>query len=108
MLSRDALRSGAYLDSFSDLPADTLCSIDHIEASLQETLARRPDEGPLWLFAYGSLMWNPLIHFDARTPAMLHDWRRSFCTRLVAGRGSADRQTRRTAADLLHLADAGV
>jgi glutathione-specific gamma-glutamylcyclotransferase len=90
MLSRDALRSGAYLDSFSDLQLDSLWSAERIEASLEHTLAHRPprDHGPIWIFAYGSLMWNPLIDFDARVAATLHDWRRSFCLRVTAGRGS--------------------
>jgi cation transport protein ChaC len=90
MLSRDALRSGAYLDSFRDLLAESLWSAARIEASLEATLAQRPGIGPVWVFAYGSLMWNPLIHFDARTPATLYDWHRSFCIRLVAGRASPD------------------
>ncbi|CAB3757799.1 gamma-glutamylcyclotransferase [Paraburkholderia humisilvae] len=90
MLSRDALRSGAYLDSFRDLPTESLWSAARIEASLAATLAQRPDDSPVWVFAYGSLMWNPLIHFDARAAATLRDWHRSFCIRLVAGRGSPD------------------
>jgi glutathione-specific gamma-glutamylcyclotransferase len=92
MLSRDALRSGAYLDSFRGLPAETLWTAPRIEASLAQTLMQRPhgDSGPIWIFAYGSLMWNPLIHFDARATATLHEWHRSFCLRVVAGRGSPD------------------
>jgi cation transport protein ChaC len=92
MLSRDALRSGAYLDSFSDLPAESLWPAERIETSLKQTLAQRPpgESGPVWVFAYGSLMWNPLIHFDTRAAATLHDWHRSFCLRVIAGRGSPD------------------
>jgi glutathione-specific gamma-glutamylcyclotransferase len=90
MLSRDALRSGAYLDSFSDLPMESLWTAPRIEASLAQTLAQRPagDNGPVWVFAYGSLMWNPLIDFDAQAIATLHGWHRSFCLRVIAGRGS--------------------
>ncbi|GAB7521063.1 gamma-glutamylcyclotransferase [Paraburkholderia sp. 2C] len=92
MLSRDALLSGAYLDSFSDLPMETLWTAPRIEASLAQTLAQRPhdDSGPIWVFAYGSLMWNPLIDFEARATATLHGWHRSFCLRVTAGRGSPD------------------
>jgi cation transport protein ChaC len=89
MLSRDTLHSGAWLESFRDLPADTLWSRERIEASLAQTLAQRPDQGPVWVFAYGSLMWNPLIHFDRQRAASLHGWHRSFCLRLLAGRASA-------------------
>jgi hypothetical protein len=30
-----------------------------LEASLDETLAARPTDAPVWLFGYGSPMWNP-------------------------------------------------
>ncbi len=52
-----------------------------------ELLAARPD-GPLWLFAYGSLIWKPeLDHLDAR-PARAHGWHRRFCMKLTRWRGT--------------------
>ncbi|MEN8195420.1 MAG: gamma-glutamylcyclotransferase [Pseudomonadota bacterium] len=36
-------------------------------------------ESDVWVFGYGSLMWNPgFDHVEAR-PALLHGWHRSFC-----------------------------
>lgn len=36
-------------------------------------------ESDVWVFGYGSLMWNPgFEHVEAR-PALLHGWHRSFC-----------------------------
>jgi cation transport protein ChaC len=50
-------------------------------------LAERPD-GPLWLFAYGSLIWKPETeHLDAR-PARIRGWHRRFCLRLTRWRGT--------------------
>lgn len=50
-------------------------------------LADRP-EGPLWLFAYGSLIWKPETeHLDTR-PARIHGWHRRFCLRLTRWRGT--------------------
>jgi cation transport protein ChaC len=37
-----------------------------------------PAEG-LWVFAYGSLIWNPEFDFEARRVARARGWRRSFC-----------------------------
>lgn len=45
-------------------------------------------EGEVWLFGYGSLMWNPCIHYRDRLPALIHGYHRSFCLRTPTGRGS--------------------
>lgn len=87
LLNRSALCSGDYLASLG-LPADLVWTRAQIEASLAETLASRPP-GALWVFAYGSLMWNPLLAFEARSIATLPGWHRSFCLRVTAGRGSS-------------------
>lgn len=59
-------------------------------ASLQATLAARPS-GPVWLFAYGSLIWNPAIDCAERRVATVHGWHRSFCLSVSAGRGTVER-----------------
>lgn len=94
MLTRHSLASGAYLQSFGPQSPDRW-SAQRIEQSLAATLAARPrhdrhDSGDIWVFAYGSLIWNPLLDFAERRPATLQGWHRSFCLRMVAGRGSAE------------------
>ncbi len=42
-----------------------------LESTLKAFLAERPGDGELWIFGYGSLMWNPAIHFDTRAQARL-------------------------------------
>jgi len=94
MLTRESLQSGHYLDNI-ELPAEFRWTQDRIDASLTDTLADRPDDGEdVWIFAYGSLMWNPLLDFDRRSVATLHGWHRSFCMRSIAGRGSPERPGR--------------
>lgn len=94
MLTRESLQSGYYLDNI-ELPAEFRWTQDRIDASLADTLSDRPDDGEdVWIFAYGSLMWNPLLHFDRRSIATLHGWHRSFCMRSIAGRGSPERPGR--------------
>ena len=44
----------------------------------------------MWVFGYGSLMWNPDFPVAARQIAVLHGWRRSFCMRSVHHRGTPE------------------
>ena len=94
MLNRDALCSGAYLRSFESLPTDLLWTQERIDRSLEETLARRPSTGDVWVFGYGSLIWNPLAVVEERAAATLDGWHRSFCMNLIAGRGTPERPGR--------------
>jgi len=48
------------------------------------------DDLPLWVFGYGSLMWNPGFEHDARLVARLHDYARSFCMWSIHHRGTVD------------------
>jgi len=59
--------------------------------SLADVLAEHPAERDLWIFAYGSLMWNPGIEVAEQRTALLRGFQRSFCLRDPAGRGSRDR-----------------
>lgn len=101
-LNRDSLSSGKYLMSFKNTPGMDWWSEERIIASMRATLALRPKDEPIWLFAYGSLIWNPQFEFVESSPAVLDGWRRSFCMRLVAGRGSIEQPGR-----MLSLAPGG-
>lgn len=40
----------------------------------------RESEGlPLWVFVYGSLLWNPAFDHEERRRAVVRGWRRAFC-----------------------------
>jgi cation transport protein ChaC len=41
--------------------------------------ASRAAAAPIWLFAYGSLMWNPEFAFAEARPALLRGYHRRFC-----------------------------
>lgn len=61
------------------------------EVMLDKTLAAYRVGEPVWLFAYGSLIWKPeLEHLDERL-ALVRGWHRSFCIRLTRWRGTLDR-----------------
>ena len=42
----------------------------------------------LWVFAYGSLIWDPAVYIEEYRYGTLNSWRRSFCMRLEGGRGT--------------------
>ena len=63
---------------------------DDREANRQRILAGRL-QTDLWVFAYGSLIWDPAVHVAEYRRAVLQGWHRSFCMRLESGRGSHDR-----------------
>jgi cation transport protein ChaC len=94
MLTRNAIASGAYLEKFEALPEGLRWSRERIEQSLASTMRERRHPGDIWIFAYGSLIWNPLLDFAEQRPAVLHGWHRSFCLRIVAGRGTPEVQGR--------------
>lgn len=70
----------------------TLLTDAERNASLAALLSTRPDPvgHGAWVFAYGSLIWNPAMHFVERRFARLHGWHRSFCLSTAAGRGSPE------------------
>src|SRR5438094_5362118 len=53
--------------------------------------ALRDSAAPMWLFAYGSLMWNPEMPFAERRPSLLRGWHRSFCLYSRDYRGTPER-----------------
>ena len=44
----------------------------------------------LWVFGYGSLLWDPGFAPVRRVRACLHDYHRSFCMLSIYHRGSED------------------
>jgi glutathione-specific gamma-glutamylcyclotransferase len=62
---------------------------DDYEASLQATLAAGDWQGQdVWVFAYGSLLWNPAFEAAEQVAAVLPGWHRAFCIRLTRFRGT--------------------
>ncbi|HEV2677611.1 MAG TPA: gamma-glutamylcyclotransferase [Aliidongia sp.] len=45
-------------------------------------------DGDLWVFGYGSLMWDPGFPHDAIVPAEIEGYSRAFCVRSHGHRGS--------------------
>jgi cation transport protein ChaC len=48
------------------------------DAVVAEIIGAAPEDG-FWVFAYGSLIWNPAFDFIDSRVAVAHGWHRSFC-----------------------------
>jgi len=89
-ITRDGLRDGSLLAAVRAMPGLTLRSEAEMEATLADALAARPSGAPVWVFGYGSLMWNPSFHFAEQRHATLAGWQRRFCLWLRAGRATVE------------------
>ena len=60
------------------------------DASRREILSKLQPGADVWVFAYGSLMWNPCIHAAECRSGLLHGYHRSFCFWSPVGRGTLE------------------
>ena len=60
---------------------------DAREANRRAVLSGRLSRD-LWVFAYGSLIWDPAVQVEEYRYGTLPGWRRRFCMRLEGGRGT--------------------
>src|SRR3984957_6389090 len=90
--TRGGARDGSMLAAARlAMPPDTVLASDaKIEADLDAALALHAPGEDVWLFGYGSLMWNPAIEFAERRAGVVRGWHRRFCLWLHIGRGSPD------------------
>lgn len=89
MLTRADLESDRLRKLYCEAnPGARVLSDAELESSLQSLLQSHPEGEDVWLFGYGSLIWNPILHFEERHVAKLHGYHRRFCLWSHIGRGS--------------------
>ena len=54
-------------------------------------IALRRSQAPVWIFAYGSLMWSPEMRYAEALPARVHGYHRSFCLYSPEYRGTREK-----------------
>ncbi len=59
-------------------PEVTLASDEDHRATIVEMFSGPPPK-EVWLFAFGSLIWNPAHDFVEQRTGVVHGWHRSFC-----------------------------
>lgn len=89
VLERDDLRA-ALREQHPEVPT---IEDQQMRASVTSMLSARPPrvsgEG-VWVFGYGSLLWNPCVSIAARRDARLYGFHRDFRIKLAHGRGSPE------------------
>ncbi|HEM47089.1 MAG TPA: gamma-glutamylcyclotransferase [Alphaproteobacteria bacterium] len=91
--TRETIRDGLFAELAEEghrLGVFRRCT-EHERAESRQRMLRRiaPDQD-IWVFGYGSLMWNPAIRFRERAHARLYGWHRSFCLWAPVGRGTPE------------------
>jgi cation transport protein ChaC len=88
-LSRRDLELGRMREVYVEALAEGHALTDEqLAASLAKTLAAKPKDAGWWVFAYGSLLWNPIFPFAESRRANLHGLHRRFCLWSLASRGT--------------------
>jgi glutathione-specific gamma-glutamylcyclotransferase len=72
----------------ADLPGRL--SAAQLASSIDAALATWNGVEPVWIFGYGSLIWNPDLEFDRRLLARVHGYHRRLCLWSRVNRGTMD------------------
>lgn len=74
-----------------ELGQDWIITHEERDASRQEVLKQIEPGEAVWVFGYGSLMWNPAFFVADTERAQIYGYHRSFCLNLIFGRGAPDK-----------------
>ena len=66
----------------------SIATEDQLLESRRSVIADDADVSDLWVFGYGSLIYNPIIDFSQRVIASVYGYHRRFCLWTKIGRGS--------------------
>ena len=65
-------------------------SMDQLKQDVRETLKSREIDSGIWVFGYGSLMWNPDVRHSETEPGLLQGYHRRLCLRSTVYRGTPE------------------
>jgi cation transport protein ChaC len=91
MLTRESIRSGAVRRIAADHGLMRMLSEDELATSLGGMVAGVDLSTGVWVFGYGSLIWNPAFHFTDRVVGTVYGFHRRFCLWTHLGRGCPER-----------------
>ena len=66
----------------------SIATEDQLLESRRLVIADDADVSDLWVFGYGSLIYNPIIDYSQRVIAKIYGYHRRFCLWTKIGRGS--------------------
>jgi len=90
-LTREALLNGDITRLLhSEQSGHKIMSDDERAELVQQTLDSVGDDNDLWVFAYGSLIWNPAIDFEEQRQCNLQGYQKKFCFWTTISRGNEE------------------
>ena len=90
-ITRESLSSGVVAKMVAQRDDETkVASDDELLASRRGVVPDDFDCSNVWVFGYGSLIFNPVIEHTKRVNAKIYGNHRRFCLRTRIGRGSPD------------------
>ena len=89
-LTRETIRSGAIRRLIAREGGMPLLSHEALRASRRLLLDGADLSTGLWIFGYGSLIWNPAFHHVERRLGRVHGYHCRFCLWVQLGRGTPD------------------
>ena len=91
MLTRETIRSGAVREIAAAHGLMRVLSDEELAASIGRLLDGTDLSTGVWVFGYGSLIWNPAFHFTDRVVGTVYGFHRRFCLWTHLGRGCPER-----------------
>lgn len=92
-LSREHLLDGTFNKMAAEHAGDggpLPLTDQELKTSMQSALANAPADDHVWIFGYGSLIWNQIFHHDQNERATLYGYRRKFCLKTQLSRGTPE------------------
>lgn len=92
-LTRETILDGSYHRWLRPMlgPGDGLMGDAERKAQIKGFLDSAPDPESIWVFGFGSLIWNPAFHFVEKRTARIYGFHREFCLWLRVGRATPER-----------------
>jgi len=92
VLTRDAIKNGLVREMIERLAVPMhVLSEEELAASRRAMLDGVDTAAGVWVFGYGSLIWNPAFHFTERRTGTIYGYHRRFCLWTHLGRGCPER-----------------
>ncbi len=89
-ITREHVRDGVFERMVVEGGLDRVRSKAERDASRRAILQATAPQDDLWVFAYGSLIWNPTFRFAEQRRGTIYAFHRSFCLWTHLGRGTLE------------------
>ncbi|MDG1273101.1 MAG: gamma-glutamylcyclotransferase [Alphaproteobacteria bacterium] len=91
ILTRDTILSGKIHEIVREEDSSMrLLTEEERKESLLSMFSDRKIDQDVWIFGYGSLIWNPAIHFERKDIMTIYGFHRKFCLKTYLGRGNKE------------------